>query len=132
MPLLVKDAMTTFPFSVSINDPIDVAVKIMEEHGFRHLPVLKDGMPYSVVSEREIRTVFAAFGDELPESRRLVEDFCSIEAYIVAEDTPLHTVVSEMAKRHIGSVVVTSGKRLAGIFTATDACRVLAETLNQS
>jgi CBS domain-containing protein len=34
-----------------------------------------------------------------------------------------------MAQRQVGSAIVVDGKRLVGIFTATDACRVLGEVL---
>ena len=34
-----------------------------------------------------------------------------------------------MAGRHIGSALVVKGEKLAGIFTMTDACRVLADLL---
>ena len=43
--------------------------------------------------------------------------------------TPLQRVVAEMAHRRIGSALITKDGRLAGIFTATDACRCLAELL---
>jgi CBS domain-containing protein len=32
-----------------------------------------------------------------------------------------------MAKRHIGSVIVLHHEKLAGIVSATDICRILAE-----
>ena len=49
------------------------------------------------------------------------------DVYIVAFDTPLHEVALEMAKRHIGSAVVLHHEKLAGILSATDICRILAE-----
>ena len=125
----IREYMTEFPHSVSANDPISVAQSLMKEHQILHLPVLRDGKPFSVVSDREIATVFAACGDSLPAERRFVEDFCSLDAYIVDATTPLKEVVLEMARRHIGSTIVTIENRLAGIFTATDACRVLGDAL---
>jgi len=41
----------------------------------------------------------------------------------------LDHVLMEMADRHIGSVLVVREKRLAGIFTVTDACRRFGEFL---
>jgi CBS domain-containing protein len=38
-------------------------------------------------------------------------------------------VVAEMAARHIGSAIVLRHGRLVGVFTAVDACRLLAEFL---
>jgi CBS domain-containing protein len=34
-----------------------------------------------------------------------------------------------MAKRHIGSAIVLHHEKLAGILSATDICRILAEIL---
>jgi CBS domain-containing protein len=48
---------------------------------------------------------------------------------MVDSNTPLDHVVEEMAERRIGSALVTHHGTLAGIFTVTDACRVLAEIL---
>jgi CBS domain-containing protein len=38
-------------------------------------------------------------------------------------------VAGTMAKRHIGSAIITKKEKLAGIFTSTDACRALAKLL---
>jgi len=50
-----------------------------------------------------------------------------VESYVVAFDTPLNKVAVEMAKRHIGSAIVLHHEKLAGILSATDICRILAE-----
>jgi CBS domain-containing protein len=44
--------------------------------------------------------------------------------------TSLFVVASLMAEKRVGSVLVTELGRLTGIFTTTDACRVLAELLH--
>jgi CBS domain-containing protein len=49
------------------------------------------------------------------------------DPYIVAFDTPLNEVAFEMAKRHIGSAIVLHHEKLAGILSATDICRILAD-----
>ena len=38
-------------------------------------------------------------------------------------------LVAEMADRHIGSAIVVKNRKLAGILSVTDVCRVLAEIL---
>jgi len=54
---------------------------------------------------------------------------CVEDPYIVPASTPVAVVAATMATRHIGSAVVTKKGALVGIFTATDACRVLAQLL---
>jgi hypothetical protein len=44
---------------------------------------------------------------------------------------PLDIVLEQMASRHAGSVLVTRGGQLAGIFTATDACRAFCAHLRR-
>jgi CBS domain-containing protein len=58
-----------------------------------------------------------------------VRDVCVEEPYIVPASTPVAVVADTMAKRHIGSAIIMKNTALAGIFTSTDACRVLAQLL---
>jgi CBS domain-containing protein len=81
-----------------------------------------------VVSDRDIAFVSNAGDADLRERLR-VRDVCSLDVYSVERDAPLDQVLREMADRHIGSVIVTEGGRIAGVFTATDACRCFAEFL---
>ena len=52
------------------------------------------------------------------------------DCYVVDLEQPLREVLRHMAERHIGAAVITAHGRLAGIFTATDACRAFAEHLD--
>ncbi len=61
--------------------------------------------------------------------RLRVRDVCSLDVYSIERDEPLDRVLGEMADRHIGSAIVTDGGKIAGVFTATDACRCFAEFL---
>ena len=54
----------------------------------------------------------------------------SPDPFTVDTETPLGEVVRAMAKRRIGSVLITHDGLLAGIFTATDACRLLGDLLD--
>jgi CBS domain-containing protein len=65
-------------------------------------------------------------------SRMTVRDLCSFDCYSVGSGTALPEVLLEMAERRIGSVLVTDGNKVLGVFTATDACRVFAEHLRAS
>ena len=54
---------------------------------------------------------------------------CSLDVYAVAPEERLDVVLARMAERRLGSAVVTDGGRIAGVFTATDACRCFADWL---
>jgi acetoin utilization protein AcuB len=52
--------------------------------------------------------------------------------FIVTGDTALEEVVAIMSEHKYGSVIVMGRDGVEGIFTAVDACRVLAEMLQRS
>ena len=51
------------------------------------------------------------------------------DCYIVDLATPLAAVVRHMAAQRIGSAVMIRRGKLAGVFTANDACRAFADYL---
>ena len=126
----LQNVMTPFPYSVDAEAPLDEAIEFMRTHKIRHLPVTSKGALASVVSDRDIKLVL---GPEFasPNSRDLkVRDAMVKDCYIVDLATPLAVVVRHMATQRIGSAVVTRRGKLAGVFTANDACRAFADYLD--
>ncbi|MGH0036817.1 MAG: CBS domain-containing protein, partial [Myxococcota bacterium] len=126
----IKSVMTPFPYFVEIDAPIAAAEQIMREHGVRHVPVQENGEPVGVVSQRDVGfLVNPALGDS-ERSRISVRHICiRDDVFVVELETSLAYVLSEMARRHVGSALVVRKGRLAGIFTTTDACRSMADLL---
>ena len=60
-----------------------------------------------------------------------VRDVAVYSAYVVDLNTPLSTVLMEMAERRIGSALITRNGELCGIFTSTDACREFGKHLGR-
>ena len=125
----VQSVMTPFPWFIHIEDPLARAKEVMEQQGIRHLPVTEDGGPVGVVSARDIRLLESAIHDPQRRAALRVRDACVLDAFVVETSEPLDRVLLEMARHHIGSVLVVKGKKLAGIFTVTDACRSYGEFL---
>ena len=126
----LKNAMTPFPHSVELSAPIGEARALMLELKVRHLPVTVEHELQGLISDRDIKLVL---GPELgsPDPKELtVEDAYVEDPYMVDLEQPLREVLRAMAERHIDATIVTAHGRLAGIFTATDACRVFAEHLD--
>lgn len=48
----VADVMTPDPLTVALDRTYGYALVIMQENGFRHVPVVKDGKPIGIVSSR--------------------------------------------------------------------------------
>ena len=48
----LADVMTTAPQTVDPDKPFGLALLMMHEHGFRHVPVVENGKPIGIVSAR--------------------------------------------------------------------------------
>ena len=122
IPTVCK-AMTPFPHSVTPDTPIARAHELMSKYGIRHLPIKNDDDEITgMLSHRdlELALVLASRVDISDEVN--CEEVCSPDPYVVEMGTPLRDVLDTMAKRHIGSTLVTKEGKLVGIFTTTDAC----------
>jgi len=48
----LSEVMTKAPHTVDPEKPLGYALLVMQENGFRHLPVVQDGKPIGIVSSR--------------------------------------------------------------------------------
>lgn len=124
----VQDVMTLCPHSVGYDQPLEVAKTMMQQHGFRHLPVQSGGKILGVVTERDIALVTALSAGKIDALK--VKDAFTPEPYVVTPEASLKDVATHMNVDKIGCALVQAGGKVVGIFTTTDACRVLAESLN--
>ncbi len=58
--LTVGDVMTHDPVILRSGDPVAVAIHKMAVGGFRHVPIVRDGVPVGVVSARDVFRHLAA------------------------------------------------------------------------
>lgn len=124
----IKSVMTPFPYTIEIEDHLAAAQEMMTAHGIHHLPVSDDGRLVGVISEHEIETALVAEPSIDPASRG-VRSCYNPHIYVVGLTAPLDAVLVEMVNKHVRSVLVVKGDKLAGIFTVTDACRHYSELL---
>lgn len=128
--LSLVSVITPFPYSIENSAAIDEAKRMMEKHDIRHLIVREDGDIAGVLSERDLLHHAAAYGSKIDGNMR-VGDICS-GTFVVADiNDPLEKVLEVMAERHLGSVVVLNKGDVAGIFTATDACKHFARFIQR-
>ncbi len=125
----IKNYMTQAPESICSESSILEAMEIMQEKNIRHLPVKKEKETIGIISDRDIKTLFALAGPNYKSVK--VGDVCSDQPYVVNSNALLSEVVSEMASLKIGSAVVIDSGRLVGIFTTSDACRALAKIIDE-
>jgi acetoin utilization protein AcuB len=125
----VGAVMTSFPFSVDLEEPAVKIEAMMDEHGIRHLPVQQQGRVVGVVSERDLHHRVGRGAPAEEKARLRARDLMISDPYVVSFNTPLNEVTAQMALRHIGSAIVVRRGKLAGILSAIDVCRIFAEYL---
>jgi CBS domain-containing protein len=124
----IASVMTVQPYTIARDQTLETAHLMMRTHGIRHLPVLERGDIVGVVSQRDLYFLETMAGVEPAVDQ--VNDAMSQEAYIVSPDTPLAEVARTMVDRKLGSAVVVERGRVVGIFTSTDALRLLADPMS--
>jgi CBS domain-containing protein len=127
----MASVMTPFPFYVEPGDSLRRARELMAQHEVRHLPVLEGHQLVGILTDRDIKQALDPDLGLPSKDELFVRDVYVPEPYVVDSAMPLDAVLEHMATHHIGSALVTKRGRLAGIFTAMDACRAYCEHLRK-
>lgn len=127
----IKKLMTSFPFWIGIDATILQARQLMDEKAIHHLPIKDKGELVGVITRKDLEKFLHYQSDVAQGKSTSVAEVIIKEPYIVDIDEPLDNVLLHMANNHLGSVVVTSNGRLAGVFTTNDACRCFGEYLQE-
>jgi len=123
-PLEIQRYMTTVIVVVSPDQPLSEAIRLMRLHEVRHLPVVLKGELRGVLSQRDVYRLQSL--DKFDPASVLVSDAMTSDPYTVEPEEPVDRVARAMVRRKIGTVLVSHGPRLMGLFTATDALLALA------
>ena len=116
--------MTRQPITIGRDDTLATAHRRMRTHRVRHLPVVDNGKLVGIVSQRDLFLVESIRGVDIDEDT--VEDAMSTEAYAVGVDVPIATVAKQMMRHRYGCAVVMERETVVGIFTVTDALRLVS------
>lgn len=127
----VKSCMTPFPYTIEASAPLAEAQAFMRHEQIRHLPVSRDGALVGLITDRDIKLLLGPEFEYPDASRITVGEAMLPTPYVVDLETPLVTVLDTLARRHIGSAIVTRKGKLAGVFTTTDAARAFAASLRE-
>ena len=103
---------------------LEEMLALMEEKGFRHLPVLRDKKAVGIISAREIKLLKGLNQHfDLKASDVMEEDpFC------VPSGTSIGDVAFEMSSRKIGSTLILDSEgNVDSIFTSIDGLNALVE-----
>jgi CBS domain-containing protein len=125
----VDSAMTPFPYAIDLDRRLGDAQRMLTGRSIHHLPVTNQGEIYSVISSTDLELALARPNADPWQIE--VRDICEKDPYIVDVSELLDVVLAQMAERRIGCAVVAENDRVAGIFTAVDACRHFADWLRK-
>lgn len=136
--LVVEDIMTASTTNVSPEIPLSHVTKQIVEHGYRRLPVVKDGILLGMITATDIMgyigkgRVFSEMKTgTVDEVLNLpVRDVMTTEDLrTVTSDMPVNDVAKEMLNRGIGAFPVMTGKKVNGIVTDYDLVRAFTENV---
>jgi len=124
---MVRDYMTPAPHTVARTRSLSVASRLMRDHQVRHLPVLEDGRIVGVVSQRDILLIESLPAVNPTDVR--VEEAMIVDVVTATPETPIGEAIEAMIDRKVGSVIVSEGDHVLGVFTTIDALRALHDLL---
>jgi len=101
----------------------------MRQHDLRHLPVLEHGKIVGLLTQRDLYFLETIAAVD-PETE-CVDEAMSPDVYSVTPSAKIHDVVSEMAKHKYGCAIVVENSKVVGMFTTTDALRLLTTLLEK-
>ncbi len=134
--MLVRDRMSVDPVTVSPDDTLREARRLIREHGLRRFPVVENGKLVGIVTDRDVRQ--ADMSSAVVQERRYVEyildriqvrGIMTPDPITVTPETPLEEAARLILENKIGGLPVVEGGKLVGIITETDLIRTLVEIL---
>lgn len=127
LDILIDEFTSPAPITVDINESVEKIFGLMTEEGIRHLPVLNNGKPVGIISERDLSMIKLLNTEE---EDLTAERIMTKNPFCVNAGSQLEEVAYEMSRRKIGSALVLNEEnKLDGIFTSTDGLNALIEII---
>ncbi len=102
--------------AVSQDTPVSETVELMRTHGISCVPVLKDGAPLGVFTERSIVWHVAHRGVDF--GNRRIDELMSTPVFTASMDTYIHEAFGIMATNKIRHLIIVDGEnRALGVVT---------------
>jgi acetoin utilization protein AcuB len=128
--------MTRDAITVQADDPIRVAVDLVDQKRLRRFPVMKDGDLVGIVTGRDLRDATASsvvltekkYHDFLLDTVK-IESIMSANPRTVSPQSDLKDAARLILEIKVGGLPVLQDGRLVGIITETDLISTLLEQL---
>lgn len=114
--MLVSQIMSTKIVTISPDKQVGQALKLMQKHQIRHLPVMAKGHMVGWITSRDLREVLlASMLEEIKVGDVMVQAPLS-----VTPDTDVEEAARLIHEHKIGGMPVVDGDRLMGVITMQD------------
>ncbi|WP_116371628.1 CBS domain-containing protein [Marinomonas sp. MED121] len=128
----ISQVMKKSPVCVEMDTRLEEVRRLLEEHGFHHLPVLDGDELVGIISDRDILRLVSPFLDTAGEMERDLEvlnkaahQVMTRQPICVSLDDSLNTVIDWMTKVSISCIPVLDNGQLVGIITWRDLVSLL-------
>lgn len=121
----VREYMSRLPEEIDYREPLRSAQRLMNERHVRHIPVMNGVDLYGVLSRQDVQDAWLRYGETADE--KAIGEVCTRDALTCDPLAKICDVADAMVQRGVTSALVMDAGVLVGIFTSTDALRVLAE-----
>jgi len=112
----VAQIMTPNPIHITPDKRVGQALKLMQKHNIRHLPVVQEGRMVGWITSRDLREVLLASMLE----KITVADVMVTDPVKVSPDTGIEEAARLIHENKIGGMAVMEGDRLVGVITMLD------------
>lgn len=129
----VRNWMTPDPITVRPDMTLEAAYALLEKHNIRHLPVVRDGKVWGVLSKDAIRRAQLEAAVEYAHSEmqglaahlKTVEEIALEPPIIIQPEQELWQAARLLLNHRLTALPVVSNGRLVGIITASDVFRMV-------
>jgi CBS domain-containing protein len=113
----IRDVMTPNPRTISPDESIQHAARVMRDEDTGVVPVVDNGRPIGVVTDRDIVVRAVADGNEL---NRPVREIISSGLIAVSPDMSTHEASELMSEHQVRRLPVVENNHLVGIVSIGD------------
>ncbi len=124
--LTAADVMTASPRTCSLFSTVLEAVMIFRDADCGAVPVVQDGKPVGVLTDRDVALALAEYPDLVS---RAVGDFMSEDLVTIGPDASLGEIETKIARNAVRRLlVVDSSGNLVGILAWADLARAISDS----
>ena len=132
----VDAIMSRKPITVADDDKMGHAIRMLKDHGFKHLPVVdRAGKVVGVITDRDLKRASPSDATLLEVHELLylldqvrIAQIMTRTPVTVPAATPVADAARLMVDKHVGCLPVLENGKLVGIVTSTDMLTCLAKT----